>query len=379
MRMGTWYWLNVGTPELWPEDFARIREAGCHYVAMGYGCDQTELARRTDQTRRALDAAAEAGLGAYLLFWSVGIMGIEANPDFVPVQADGQAARRRCNVFHPGWRRERLLPYVTAVAETYGNHPALLGFYVDDAFGCYGDYLYGYSRHERAAFRDWLKERYRSVGHLNGVWGTGHRDWEDIDLPRGVMPNVAAWMDFTAARGQWLDEWARELTGAMRTAAPRARLVLGESAGGVLRAPAGCGADWPALAAHFDTFMIYLTYDFEQLKPDDWRAVVRRTVETGRRIAASRELIVCSWVTHPERFTPMPREVLEATVAEAAEGGADAFEYYAWRTADWRHLPPPPYVNLPNWPVYLADQGELREAVSQINHRLCGNRPGTGA
>lgn len=69
------------------------------------------------------------------------------------------------------------------LAERYKDHPGLLIWHVSNEYGgyCYCDNC-------AAAFRVWLRERYKTLDELNRVWNTrfwGHTfyDWEDVVVP----------------------------------------------------------------------------------------------------------------------------------------------------------------------------------------------------
>ncbi|KRE69733.1 beta-galactosidase [Paenibacillus sp. Soil750] len=74
------------------------------------------------------------------------------------------------------------------LAERYKNHPALLIWHINNEYGGAGNC---YCDNCEAAFRKWLKVRYRTLDAVNRAWNTafwGHTfyDWEDIVLPSGL-------------------------------------------------------------------------------------------------------------------------------------------------------------------------------------------------
>ncbi|MDO4338662.1 MAG: beta-galactosidase [Eubacteriales bacterium] len=69
------------------------------------------------------------------------------------------------------------------LAERYGNRECIVGWHVCNEYGgeCYCDNC-------EKAFRQWLKEKYKTIDHLNRAWNTafwGHTfyDWDEIVLP----------------------------------------------------------------------------------------------------------------------------------------------------------------------------------------------------
>lgn len=87
---------------------------------------------------------------------------------------------------------------VTEMAEHYHDHPAVIGWQIDNEFGdrCYCAIC-------RKAFQGWLQARYGSLEELNSRWGTAfwsheYGDWSEIPVPltTGGSPNPALALDF---------------------------------------------------------------------------------------------------------------------------------------------------------------------------------------
>lgn len=72
---------------------------------------------------------------------------------------------------------------VAKMAEHYANHPAVIGWQIDNEFGdrCYCPICAG-------KFHEWLRQRYQSLEELNAKWGTVfwshiYNDWSEIPPP----------------------------------------------------------------------------------------------------------------------------------------------------------------------------------------------------
>ncbi len=87
---------------------------------------------------------------------------------------------------------------VKQMAEQYKDHPAVIGWQIDNEFGdrCYCDLC----THD---FRRWLRRRYGTLEKLNKKWGTVfwshiYNDWSEIPAPRttGHSPNPGLGLDF---------------------------------------------------------------------------------------------------------------------------------------------------------------------------------------
>jgi beta-galactosidase len=87
---------------------------------------------------------------------------------------------------------------VTKMAEHYANHPAVIGWQIDNEFGdrCYCSTC-------AQTFQIWLRSKYEALEELNQKWGTVfwshiYNDWSEIPLPltTGGSPNPGLALDF---------------------------------------------------------------------------------------------------------------------------------------------------------------------------------------
>lgn len=82
-----------------------------------------------------------------------------------------------------------------------GYHPGERERFGEEGTGC-GDYWCG-DPHARAAFREWARSKYRTLGALNDAWGTAATAWDDVAYP--PLPAVPAEQMSVSARRHWLD------------------------------------------------------------------------------------------------------------------------------------------------------------------------------
>ena len=87
---------------------------------------------------------------------------------------------------------------VTKMAEHYADHPAVIGWQIDNEFG---DRCYCSTCAEK--FQSWLRSRYEALDELNHKWGTVfwshvYNEWTEIPLPltTGGSPNPGLALDF---------------------------------------------------------------------------------------------------------------------------------------------------------------------------------------
>ncbi|MEU1972032.1 beta-galactosidase [Microbacterium sp. NPDC019599] len=150
------------------------------------------------------------------------------HPEVLPVTDEG-------TVLHPGgrqhWRptspvfRTYALRLVRAIAERYGDHPAVVAWHISNELGCHN--VYDHSEDAARAFRDWLRDRYDSLDALNDAWGTAfwsqhYTDWEDIVPPR-VAPthvNPGRQLDFERFSSDALRDYLRAENAVLAEVAP---------------------------------------------------------------------------------------------------------------------------------------------------------------
>jgi len=202
-------------PEQWPregqeEDVRLMREAGVNLVSLGIFSW----------------VLMEPAPGAYEFGWLDEIVdrlyrnGIHVDmgtptaappawftrryPSSIPVTRTGMrigtGARQTACPSSPEYR-EATAAIARALGEHYRGHPGVVMWHVHNEYGaplgeCYCDTSV-------AAFREWLRRKYRDLSALNEAWGTtfwGQRygDWEEIDAPRAshTAVNPAQRLDF---------------------------------------------------------------------------------------------------------------------------------------------------------------------------------------
>ncbi|MET9435845.1 beta-galactosidase [Streptomyces sp. NPDC006551] len=131
-----------------------------------------------------------------------------AHPDALPVSPDGtrltHGSRDTYCLAAPAYRRAARR-IAGALAERYGDHPALALWHVHNEYA-----TLCWCEHTAAAFRVWLRARHGSLDALNEAWGTAfwsqrYTAWEQILPPRATQwhKNPGQALDF---RRFWSDE-----------------------------------------------------------------------------------------------------------------------------------------------------------------------------
>ena len=132
---------------------------------------------------------------------------IQASPDILPVDAQGHRRNfgsRRHYCFNNQTYQSSTRSIVTAMGEHFHHNPAVIGWQLDNEFGCH-DTTRCYCKKCAAAFRAWLQKKYSSLDMLNTAWGNVfwsqfYNDWEQI-LP----PNLTV----TEANPSHVLDWYR--------------------------------------------------------------------------------------------------------------------------------------------------------------------------
>ncbi len=182
--------------EVWEEDIRLMRQAGVNFItvsvfswpllepeegrfAFGWLDDVIELLHGAGI---AVDlATATATPPAWL---------IRKYPEILPVTADGthlEFGSRQAYCFSSPIFRQYALRLTRAMAERYGEHPAVRLWHVSNEYGdhvsrCWCDA-------SAIHFRSWLRAKYATIEALNESWGTScwgqhYLDFEAINPPR---------------------------------------------------------------------------------------------------------------------------------------------------------------------------------------------------
>ena len=187
--------------EVWEEDVRLMREAGVTAVSLGVFSWARLEPRPGEYDWEWLDTVIGLLHGAGIAV-NLGTPTVvppawfyRAHPDALPVTREGVrlAFGSRGAICHsnPAYR-SAAATITTALAERYGDHPAVVLWHVHNEYGapvlaCYCDVC-------AAAFRVWLGARHDTLDALNHAWGTAfwgqqYGDWEEITPPRAT-PSV---------------------------------------------------------------------------------------------------------------------------------------------------------------------------------------------
>ncbi len=179
MKIGVCYYPEQWPEERWAVDAAHMRKLGISIVRVAeFAWSRLENANGKysfDWLHRAIDTLQDAGLQVVMCTptatpprWM-----LERHPDMLAVDETGRTrdfgSRRHYCFSSPDYRAE-CEKIVTAIAQEFGKHPAVVAWQTDNEYGCHSTTV-SYSNHAIRAFQKWCEERYTTIDALNKAWG----------------------------------------------------------------------------------------------------------------------------------------------------------------------------------------------------------------
>ncbi|WP_040168039.1 beta-galactosidase [Microbacterium gorillae] len=223
IKFGAAYYPEYQPTRSYVEDLDLMVQAGFSVIRVGESVWSTWEPRNgvfdLEWLAPVLDAAHERGIAVILgtPTYAVPPWLQVLHPEIALRRRDGSAvgwgSRQEADQSHPAyrWFAERVTRQVVG---RYADHPAVIGFQVDNEPG---DQLV-HNDSTFARFIDWLRDRYGSVQALNDDWGLvywSHRitEWTQLWRPDGnKMPQYTIeWRRFQAALATDLVSWLAEI------------------------------------------------------------------------------------------------------------------------------------------------------------------------
>ncbi|MFW2587005.1 beta-galactosidase [Sagittula sp. SSi028] len=360
--LGTCYYPEHWSRDIWEDDARRMVEAGLTWVRIGeFAWSRLEPSPgqyRFDWLDDAIEVLGRAGLRVVLGTptatpprWM-----LDRHPDMLARDAEGHprkfGSRRHYCFSHEGYARECDL-IVTRLAERYGQNPHVAAWQTDNEYGCH-DTILSYSNAARQAFRNWLRTRYAGDGNdgdidaLNAAWGNvfwsmEYDSFDQIDLPNLTVtePNPSHLLDFRRFSSDQVVRFNRRQVDILRgySTAPIAHNYMGRitdfdhfRVGDDLEIaswdsyPLGFLEDRiDAPSEHKRRYARQGDPDFQALHHDLYRAVGR-----GRWWVMEQQPGPVNWA--PYNPDPLPGMV-RLWSWEAFAHGAEAVCYFRWRQA----------------------------------------------
>jgi beta-galactosidase len=194
--LGVCYYPEHWEESLWADDFRRMKEMNFSVIRIAEFAwsifEPEEGVFQFDLFDRVLDLAQEYKLQVILCTptatppaWLT-----YKYPEVLNVSQVGityqHGQRRHYNYSSPIYR-QLCARITTKMAEHYKNHPAVIGWQIDNELNCETNVFYAEADH--TAFREWLQQKYKSLDKLNHAWGTvfwnqTYSAWEQVFLTR---------------------------------------------------------------------------------------------------------------------------------------------------------------------------------------------------
>lgn len=212
MPVGAYYYPEHWPSNQWERDLKKMAELGFTFTHFGEfawaNMEHEEGNYQFGWLDESLRLAQQASLKVILCTpsptppaWLT-----EKHPEILSVDDQGitqlHGSRLHVSYNHPAYLHyvEKI---VTQLAKRYANHPAVIGWQLDNE-PHYGK-LYEYNPHHEKQFRVWLRQKYGAIDSLNRAWGAAfwsqsYNHFDQIHLPnakqapQGVNPH--ALLDF---------------------------------------------------------------------------------------------------------------------------------------------------------------------------------------
>jgi beta-galactosidase len=369
--LGVCYYPEHLPAEYWATDFDSMREMGIRIVRVGefaWSRFEPEPGKyRLDWLEQVLELAETKSLAVVLGTptsappkWLMDQM-----PDMVAVDPNGRrkgfGSRRHYCFSHAGFRKE-CERIVTKLAQTFGEHPAVIAWQTDNEFGCHNTVL-SYSESARIAFRAWLRKRYGSIDQLNQAWGNvfwsmEYRNFDEIELPNLTVtdPNPAHELDYRRFSSDEVDSFNRLQVSLIRRYSPGRAILhnfmatfldfdhfeVSKSLDAVSwdSYPLGAITLLKASESHKARYLHTGDPDLTAFHHD-----LYRTCGRGRSWVMEQQPGPVNWAA----YNPAPPPgMVRLWTYEAVAHGAEVVSYFCWRQAPFAQEQMHAGLNLPN-------------------------------
>ncbi|MFC5449415.1 beta-galactosidase [Paenibacillus aestuarii] len=392
LQLGVCYYPEHWPESLWEDDFRRMRELHMSVIRVGEFAwsifEPEEGVFCFDLFDRALDLAHKYGLQV--------IMGTptatppawltQRYPEVLNVSQDGvtyqHGARRHYNYSSPKYR-ELCARITRELTEHYKDHPAIIGWQIDNELNCEINVFYAEADHQ--AFREWLQARYGSLDELNQAWGTvfwnqTYTAWEQVHLTRPTVsdsPNPHQALDEKRFISDNAISFAKIQTDIIRETAPNQWITTNGMFGHL---------DSHELTEQLLDFFSFDSYpQFSTIFPGSednplldraWSLHLSGTRSISPNFCVMEQQSgPGGWVNRIEMASPRPGQMRLWTYQSILHG-ADMLLYFRWRTATvgteiyWHGLND--YHNRPNRRIQEAAQ--VGRELAAVGGALAGTK-----
>ena len=271
----------------------------------------------------------------------------EKYPEVLNADMEGHlihhGSRRHYNYNSPVYQ-EFCRRIVEKSASHYGQHPAIVGWQLDNEFNCENSEFY--SRSDTEAFRSFLQEKYGTLEALNEAWGTvfwnqTYTDWEQVYVPRktntgSVNPHLQ--LDYYRFISDSVCRFAKQQADTVRKYCKETDFITTNGVFGNI--------DYQRLCDESLDVLMYDSYPNFAFCLDDYREEDSlKDRKWSRNLAEIRAVSPIfgvmeqqsganGWNTRMEAPTPRPGQLTLWTFQSIAHG-ADYISYFRWRTCNF--------------------------------------------
>ncbi len=200
MQTGVCYYPEHWPESQWPSDAQRMRDIGLSTVRVGEFAwsklEPVEGQYEFDWLERAINVLHEHGLNIILgtptatppRWLTVKLPTMFAVDEYGHEKGFGS---RRHYCFSSIEYQQECQRIVTALAERFGENPAIVAWQTDNEYGCHSTSI-SYSDAALNAFQIWCKNKYSTIEQLNSAWGNvfwsmEFDSFETITAPVGAV------------------------------------------------------------------------------------------------------------------------------------------------------------------------------------------------
>jgi beta-galactosidase len=198
VETGVYYYPEAWNPTQWERDFKKMAEMGfefTHFAEFAWTqLESTEGKFDFTWLDKAVELAAKYNLKVILCTPSATppVWLVRNYPEVLVETATGQRAqhgtRAHCS-WSSGKYRELTTKVVSSLAQHFANDKRIWGWQIDNEPSHYG--TYDYCPAAQISFKQWLKNKYKTIKDLNDAWGTPfwsgiYSDFSQIEIPNPV-------------------------------------------------------------------------------------------------------------------------------------------------------------------------------------------------
>jgi len=348
--LGVCYYPEHWNKSLWAEDLDRMLAAGLKTVRIAEFAWNLIEPREGEFTYEFFDGFLELAQekGIQVIFctptatppaWLT-----DRYPEVLNADIEGSmiyhGSRRHYNYNSPVYQ-EFCRRIVEKSASHYGQHPAIVGWQLDNEFNCENSEFY--SESDTEAFRVFLRDKYGTLDVLNEAWGTvfwnqTYTEWQQIYVPRktntgAVNPHLQ--LDYYRFVSYSVCRFAKQQADIIRKYCKETDFITTNGIFGNI--------DYQRLQRESLDVLMYDSYPDFAYCLDDYRAEdLMKDRKWSRNLAEVRAVSpefgimeqqsgANGWNTRMEAPAPRPGQLTLWTFQSIAHG-ADFVSYFRWRT-----------------------------------------------